>query len=153
MHAPDSHRDTPFVANISRCFLYTGLKGFERADCLRRRGRYSIADHEHGGGSLLSPDLDALWPVVRDLCGSVFIVVGLILLAALQMLPALLFIAIVGFVTAVLQLLLLSRIQQEVYNDIRATTFSMQSLMFTLLLTITAPILGHVADRSGLPSA
>ncbi|MBI1881238.1 MAG: MFS transporter [Chloroflexi bacterium] len=83
----------------------------------------------------------------------VFIVSSLILLAAFQLLPALLFIAVIGFVTAVLRPLVLSHIQNEVPDDIRATILSMQSLMFTLLLTISEPILGFIADQSGLPAA
>jgi MFS family permease len=83
----------------------------------------------------------------------VLIVSSLVLLALLQILPALLFIAIIGFVTAVLRPLLLNSIQNEVPDDVRATVLSMQSLMFTFLLTISEPALGFVADRSGLPTA
>ena len=83
----------------------------------------------------------------------VLIVSSLILLAALQILPALLFIAVISFITAVLRPLVLSRIQDEVSDDIRATILSMQSLMFTFLLAISEPILGFIADQSGLPAA
>jgi predicted MFS family arabinose efflux permease len=83
----------------------------------------------------------------------VLIVSSLILLAAFQRVPALLFIAVIGFVTAALRPLVLSRIQKEVPNDIRATMLSMQSLMFTILVAISEPILGSVADQSGLPTA
>ena len=81
------------------------------------------------------------------------IVSSLILLAMFQRVSALLFIAVIGFITAVLRPLLLSRIQDEVPNDIRATILSMQSLMFTMLVAISEPILGAVADQSGLPAA
>lgn len=81
------------------------------------------------------------------------IIASLVLLAALQTLPALLFIAAISFVTAALQPLLLSRIQGEVPDDIRATVLSMQSLTFTLFLAVSEPLLGVVADRSGLPAA
>jgi MFS-type transporter involved in bile tolerance (Atg22 family) len=67
--------------------------------------------------------------------------------------PALLSIAVISFVTAVLRPLVLNRIQNEVSDDVRATVLSMQSLMFTLLLAISEPILGVIADRSGLPAA
>jgi hypothetical protein len=66
---------------------------------------------------------------------------------------ALLCIAVIGFVTAVLRPLLLNRIQSEVPDDLRATLLSMQSLMFTLLLTMSEPVLGLIADRSGLPAS
>src|SRR5207244_2276413 len=61
----------------------------------------------------------------------VLIVASLILLALLQILPALLFIIVISLLTAVLRPLLLSRIQTEVPDNIRATILSMQSLMFT----------------------
>ena len=83
----------------------------------------------------------------------VLIVSSLVLLAMFQRVTSLLFIAVIGFVTAALRPLLLSRIQDEVPNDIRATTLSMQSLMFTILVAISEPILGSVADQSGLPAA
>jgi MFS family permease len=83
----------------------------------------------------------------------VVIISSLILLAKLQRIPALLFIAVIGFVTAALRPLVLSRIQSEVSDDIRATILSMQSLMFTILVAFSEPILGAVADRSGLPAA
>ena len=81
------------------------------------------------------------------------IVSSLILLAAFQRMPALLFIAVIGFVTAALRPLVLGRIQNEVPNDIRATILSMQSLMFTILVAISEPMLGAIADKSGLPNA
>ncbi len=82
-----------------------------------------------------------------------FIIVSLILLAALQIFPALVFIAVIGFVTSVLRPLVLSRIQNEVPDNIRATVLSIQSLMFTFILTFGEPILGSIADHSGLPAA
>jgi MFS family permease len=81
------------------------------------------------------------------------IVSSLILLALFQIFPALVFIALIGFVTAVLRPLVLNRIQNEVPDDIRATILSMQSLMFTLLVALGEPILGSIADYSGLPAA
>jgi MFS family permease len=83
----------------------------------------------------------------------VLIVSSLILLAIFQRVQGLLFIAVIGFVTAALRPLVLSRIQNEVPNDIRATILSMQSLMFTILVAISEPILGSIADQSGLPAA
>ncbi|MCI0558209.1 MAG: hypothetical protein MN733_06915, partial [Nitrososphaera sp.] len=76
-----------------------------------------------------------------------------ILLAAFQVFPALLFIAVIGFVTAVLRPLVMNRIQHEVSDDIRATILSMQSLMFTIVAAISQPILGFIADQFGLPAA
>lgn len=83
----------------------------------------------------------------------VLIVSGLVLLAVFQTVPALLIIAAIGFVTAVLRPLVLSRLQDQVPNDIRATILSMQSLMFTVLVATSEPILGSIADQSGLPAA
>lgn len=83
----------------------------------------------------------------------VFIVSSLILLAAFQIFPALLFIGVISFITAVLRPLLLTRIQNEVSDNIRATILSMQSLMFTLLIAVGEPILGSLADQAGLPTA
>jgi MFS family permease len=83
----------------------------------------------------------------------VLIVLSLVLLAAFQVFPALLFVAVVGFVTSVLRPLVLSRIQNEVPDDIRATILSMQSLMFTILVAIGEPIMGFIADQAGLPMA
>jgi predicted MFS family arabinose efflux permease len=81
------------------------------------------------------------------------IVFSLIALAALQVLPALLLIAAISLLTAMLRPLLMSRIQNELSDDLRATILSMQSLMFTVLLAISQPALGFIADRSGLPAA
>jgi predicted MFS family arabinose efflux permease len=83
----------------------------------------------------------------------VFIITSLILLAALQIVPALVFVAVIGFVTAVLRPLVLNRIQHEVPDDIRATILSLQALLFTILVAIGEPILGFVADQAGLPAA
>lgn len=83
----------------------------------------------------------------------VVIVVSLVVLAALQTLPALLLVAVIGFVTAALRPLVLSRIQHEVPDAIRATILSMQSLVFTIFVAICEPLLGLVADRSGFPAA
>lgn len=83
----------------------------------------------------------------------VVIVISLVALAALQTLPALLLVAVIGFVTAVLRPLVLSRIQHEVPDSIRATMLSMQSLVFTTFVAVCEPLLGLVADRSGFPAA
>ena len=78
---------------------------------------------------------------------------SLIVLAALQVLPALLLIGVTGFVTAVVRPILLSRIQEELSDDIRATMLSMQSLTFTLVVAMSQPSLGAIADHWGLPAA
>jgi predicted MFS family arabinose efflux permease len=82
-----------------------------------------------------------------------FIVASLLFLAALQVVPALFFVAVIGFVTAALRPLVMSRIHDEVPDTIRATVFSLQALIFTMLVAITEPLLGIVADQSGLPAA
>jgi MFS family permease len=78
---------------------------------------------------------------------------SLLLLAALQVLPALLLIALMGFLTAVVRPIMLSRIQEELSDDVRATMLSMQSLTFTIVAAISQPSLGAVADHWGLPAA
>jgi MFS family permease len=77
----------------------------------------------------------------------------LILLAAFQELPVLVFIAVIGFFTSVIRPILLNRIQNEVSDDVRATIISMNSLMNTVLAAISQPTLGWIADRSGFPAA
>jgi hypothetical protein len=83
----------------------------------------------------------------------VFIIFSLILLAALQIVPALLFIGVIGFATAVIRPLVLSRIQDEVPNDIRATILSMQALLYTLFVAVVELAVGFIADQAGLPAA
>jgi len=78
---------------------------------------------------------------------------SLILLAALQILPALLLIAVMGFLTAVIRPILVTRIQDDLSDDIRATMLSMQSLTFTTVAAISQPTLGALADHWGLPAA
>ena len=58
-----------------------------------------------------------------------------------------------GFLTAVIRPILVSRIQDELSDDIRATMLSMQSLTFTIVAAISQPSLGAVADQWGLPAA
>src|SRR5262245_11821363 len=58
-----------------------------------------------------------------------------------------------GFATAAVRPILLSRIQHELSDDIRATMLSMQSLTFTTVAAISQPTLGAIADRWGLPAA
>lgn len=105
-------------------------------------------------GSTWSDRIEAQFGERRVLYSApVLIVSGLILLAVFQTVPALLIIGVIGFVTAALRPFVLSRVQDQVPNDIRATILSMQSLMFTMLVAISEPILGAVADQSGLPAA
>lgn len=81
------------------------------------------------------------------------ICLSLLLLAALQVLPSLLLIVVMGLVTAVVHPVLLARTQEALSDDIRATTLSMQSLTFTLVAALSQPTLGAVADHWGLPAA
>jgi predicted MFS family arabinose efflux permease len=55
-----------------------------------------------------------------------------------------------GFVTAVVRPILLSRIQDELSDDIRATMLSLQSLTFTIVAAMSQPTLGMIADHWGL---
>src|SRR6266498_1841281 len=81
------------------------------------------------------------------------IVASLILLALFQVPASLFFIAVIGFVTAVLQPLVMNRIQTEVTDNIRATILSMQSLLGSLLMSIGELAVGYVANQVGLPIA
>ena len=83
----------------------------------------------------------------------IVICVSLLVLAALQVMPALLLIAVMGFVTAVVRPILVSRMQDALSDDSRATMLSMQSLTFTMVAAISQPTLGTVADSFGLPAA
>ncbi len=78
---------------------------------------------------------------------------SLLLLAALQVMPALLLIGVMGFVTAVVRPILVSRMQDALSDDSRATMLSMQSLTFTVVTALSQPTLGAVADNFGLPAA
>jgi MFS family permease len=105
-------------------------------------------------GSSLSDQVKARFGERWILYLAPLIIVGsLILLGALQIFPALVFIAVMSFLTAVLRPILLSRIQNEVSDNIRATVISMQSLMFTVVGAITQPTLGFIGDKAGLPTA
>ena len=79
----------------------------------------------------------------------VIILASLIVLAAFQKFPVLIFIAVIGFFSSVIRPLLLNRIQNEVSDEVRATIISMNSLMNTVLAAISQPTLGFVADQSG----
>ena len=67
--------------------------------------------------------------------------------------PALLLIGVMGFVTAVVRPILVSRMQDALSDDTRATMLSMQSLTFTVVAALSQPTLGAVADSFGLPAA
>jgi MFS-type transporter involved in bile tolerance (Atg22 family) len=58
-----------------------------------------------------------------------------------------------GFLTAVVRPILVSRIQDELSDDIRATILSIQSLTFTIVAAMCQPTLGAIADHWGLPAA
>jgi MFS family permease len=105
-------------------------------------------------GSAWSERLTARFGEGRVLYSAPLVIcVSLLVLAALQILPALLLIALMGFVTAVVRPILVSRIQNQLSDDIRATMLSMQSLTFTIVAAISQPSLGAVADQWGLPAA
>ena len=55
--------------------------------------------------------------------------------------------------TAVVRPILVSRMQDALSDDSRATMLSMQSLTFTVVTALSQPTLGAVADNFGLPAA
>jgi MFS family permease len=81
------------------------------------------------------------------------VLISLIVLAAFQELPVLVFIAVIGFFTSVIRPILLNWILSEVSDDVRATVISMNSLMNTVIAAISQPTLGFIADKSGFPAA
>jgi len=83
----------------------------------------------------------------------VIILTSLVVLAAFQKLAVLVFIGVIGFFTSVIRPLLLTRIQGEVSDEVRATIISMNSLMNTVFAAISQPSLGFVADQFGFPAA
>ena len=87
------------------------------------------------------------------LAAPALLVGGLVLLALLQHVLALAFIALISLVTAVVRPIMLSRMQDAVADNVRATTLSVQSLLFTVVAAVSQPTLGLIADRSGLPAA
>jgi len=106
------------------------------------------------GGSIWSDRITARFGEERIIYAvPLLIFASLMLLAAFQVLPALAFIGVIGFITSVVRPGLLNRIQNEVSDDIRATIISAQSLMFTVAGAISQPSLGLIADRSGFPAA
>ncbi len=105
-------------------------------------------------GSAWSGRLTARFGEGRTLSTAPIVICSsLLLLAALQMMPALLLIGVMGFVTAVVRPILVSRMQHELSDDTRATMLSMQSLTFTMVAAMSQPTLGAVADSFGLPAA
>jgi hypothetical protein len=72
---------------------------------------------------------------------------SLMVLAAFQVLPALLLIAVMGFLTAVVRPILVSRIQDELSDDIRATMLSIQSLSAASVAGITSVIAATASAR------
>jgi len=80
------------------------------------------------------------------------IISSLILLATLQIFPALFFIILISFLTAAQHPVVLSSIQARVSDDARATLLSMQSLMGTGVAAIAQPTLSLIADQAGLPT-
>jgi hypothetical protein len=77
----------------------------------------------------------------------------IVICSSLLLLAALLLIGVMGFVTAAVRPILVSRMQQELSDDSRATMLSMQSLTFTVVAALSQPTLGVVADSFGLPAA
>lgn len=87
------------------------------------------------------------------IAGPVVIIICLVMLAAFQHFLSLTFVALIGFATAALRPVVLNRMQHEVPDAVRATVLSMQSLVYTVFVAICEPLLGLLADRSGLPAA
>jgi predicted MFS family arabinose efflux permease len=105
-------------------------------------------------GSAWSARLTALLGEGRALSTApIVICLSLLVMAALQVMPALLLIGVMGFVTAVVRPILVSRMQQELSDDNRATMLSVQSLTFTMVAAMSQSSLGAVADSFGVPAA
>ena len=112
------------------------------------------AQFSNMAGSTLSHRAKTLFGEARTLYAlPLLIAASLALLAAIQQLPALLFAAAISFFTALLRPIIMHRIQNEVPDTIRATVLSMQSLLFAFIVAIIEPLLGVLADQSGLSAA
>lgn len=81
------------------------------------------------------------------------IATSLFFLGLFQQLPALFFAAAISFFTALIRPVVMTRIQNEVSDSVRATIISMQSLIFAFVIAFIEPLLGYVADLRGLPAA
>jgi MFS family permease len=77
---------------------------------------------------------------------------ALVGLAAMQVLPALGLVAVMGFWASVVRPHIVHRIQQETPDAVRATVLSMQSVLFTVCVALVEPLLGFTADELGLPA-
>ena len=73
----------------------------------------------------------------------------LILLVVWQAIPALIGVAVITFVAAVMRPIVLNIIQNQVADQMRATVLSLQNLVFTLVLSVTQPLFGFIADEGG----
>ncbi|HLZ57209.1 MAG TPA: MFS transporter [Ktedonosporobacter sp.] len=82
----------------------------------------------------------------------ILIVISLILLAALQVFPALFFMGVISFMTAAQHPIVFSSIQAGASDDMRATLLSMLSFMGTGVAAIAQPTLSLIADHAGLPT-
>jgi MFS family permease len=80
------------------------------------------------------------------------IAASLLLLGTFQQLPALAFAATISLFTAMMRPLVMARIQSDLSDNIRATVFSMQALLFAFVVAFIEPVLGAIADETGLPT-
>jgi MFS family permease len=81
------------------------------------------------------------------------IAINLLLLGLFQVLPTLLFAAIISFVTAYMRPIVMYRIQTSVTDNIRATVLSMQSLLYAAVIAVVEPAMGYITDQAGLPAS
>ena len=105
-------------------------------------------------GSLVSYRIGNHFGIARLLFSvPMLLLICLVILIAMQTILSLLFIAIINLLTEIIRPLVTDIIQKTVSDQVRATVLSMQSLLFTLFLTITEPTLGFIADHFGLATA
>jgi hypothetical protein len=83
----------------------------------------------------------------------VLIVACLIALGASRTPLNIAFIVAIAFVTEVVRPQVAALIQDAVPDQIRATVISLRSLLITLILAVSEPALGALADRFGLSAA
>lgn len=83
----------------------------------------------------------------------VLLVFLLVALGLFQIMSALILIMLIVFFVAILRPILMNIIQNEVSDDIRATTISIQSLIFTAFIAVAEPILGFMVDEAGFATA
>lgn len=105
-------------------------------------------------GSLAVPRAQKLLGTRAILYGApILLIPCLLLIGSFRILPVLIVVMAASFLFALTQPVLLAVIQGRVPNEARATLLSIQSLLFTVFLSLTEPPLGIISDAFGVYAA